>query len=228
MKKKILFVIPARKNSKRIKNKNLLPFHGKPLVLHSIQTAKQSKFSGKIIVTTDSKAIGKLAEKARVEYIKRPAKFAGDLSPDIDWLRHALAVLKRQNYVPDYIVHLRPTTPLRDAKLVDKIIKKLLASPGADAIRTVEQAKFQVEKCVYIADNGLMKDYFNNRLRNINLASQNFRRSYSANGYVDAFKNRYFSKKTDIYQGLKVIPYVMPQGSVLDIDTLMDLENYGR
>lgn len=226
--RKILFAIPARQNSKRIKNKNLLPFRGKPLVLHSIQAAQRSKFADKIIVTTDSEKIGRLAKKARATYIKRPKKFAAALSPDIQWLRHALAVLKKQNYVPDYIVHLRPTTPLRDPKLMDKIIKKFLASPRADALRTVEQAKFQVEKCVYITDSGLMKDYFNRNLRDINLASQNFRKSYSANGYVDIFKNRDFSKKKDIYEGLKVIPYMMPQGSVLDIDTLMDLKNYGH
>lgn len=227
MKKKILFAIPARKNSKRIKNKNLLLFRGKPLILHSVESAKQSILADKVIVTTDSDKIGKLAQKAGAEYIKRPAKYAGDLSPDIDWLRHALAEMEKGGYIPDYIVHLRPTTPLRNAKLVDKIIKKFLADHDAEALRTVEQSKFQVEKCVYIGNDGLMKDYFNNNLRNINLASQNFRKSYSANGYVDIFKNIDLSKKTDIYEGLKVIPYIMPVGSVLDIDQLTDLKNYG-
>lgn len=225
-KRKILFAIPARKNSKRIKNKNLMPFRGKPLVLHSIETALASKLADRIIVTTDSEEIGGLAQKSGVQYIKRPAEFAGDLSPDIEWLRHALEVLQSENYTPDYIVHLRPTSPIRDAKLIDHLILKLIETPEADALRTVEQIKYIVEKCVYIGDDGFMKDYFGNNLRDINLCAQNFRPSLTANGYLDIFKNMDFTNEPDIYHNLRVIAHVMPAGSVLDIDQYEDLNNF--
>jgi len=224
-KHKILFVIPARKNSKRIKNKNLMVLRGQPLVVHSIRTALASKLADKIVVTTDNPKIGRIAKKLGVEYIKRPVKYARDLSPDIQWLRHTLNALKASGFIPDYIVHLRPTSPLRNTRLVDEIIRKLIKNKNADAIRTVDKVKTPVQKCVYLGPGGFLKDYFNRNLSDINLGAQNFPASYTANGYVDVFKNAGFAKKIDIYQGLKVLPYVLP-GPVLDIDELSDLHGY--
>ena len=89
-KHKILFVIPARKNSKRIKNKNLMVLRGQPLVVHSIRTALASKLADKIVVTTDNPKIGRIAKKLGVEYIKRPGKNTPDFKPYIHLFKHTL------------------------------------------------------------------------------------------------------------------------------------------
>ena len=59
----IVGIIPARKNSKRIKNKNIKLLNGKPLIEYTIIEAKKSKLLDKIIVSTDSPIIKKISGK---------------------------------------------------------------------------------------------------------------------------------------------------------------------
>ena len=54
---RFLAIIPARKGSKGIKNKNFKLFNGKPLVYWTIKSAKKSKYLNKILVSTDSSII---------------------------------------------------------------------------------------------------------------------------------------------------------------------------
>src|SRR3989338_707240 len=224
MDKKILVAIPARKGSKRIKWKNIYEFQGKPLVVHPMETALALNFPNKrIIVSTDSPEIGKLAVERGIEYIDRPTELAEDLSADIDWLRHALNYLKQKDgYEPDYILHIRATTPQRDPAIVEKLVTEFIENGEADALRTVQRVDVVIEKCVWIGPDGYMKDYFGNNLRDINLCTQNFHPPYKANGYVDVFKNMDFTGKIDIFHNLKVIPYLTDP--VMDIDTYKDFE----
>ena len=85
MKKDTIAVVPARQNSKRLKNKNIKSFLGKPLIYYSINEAKKSNFISEVVVSTDSKRIAKISEKfgAIVPFL-RNKKLSGDKIETID------------------------------------------------------------------------------------------------------------------------------------------------
>ena len=120
----IVAIIPARKNSKGIKNKNIINYKGKPLIYHSIKTALKSKLIDKVIVSTDSKKYQNMSIKfgASAPFL-RPKNYSRDNSLDRDFILHATRFLISKNYYPDLIIILRPTTPNRLVKIVNKGIK---------------------------------------------------------------------------------------------------------
>ena len=123
--KKVLAVIPARGNSKSIKNKNIKLLFGKPLIYYSINIAKQSKLINRVIVSSESKKIINIAKKygAEAPFI-RPKKFSKDNSRDLGVFLHCLKWLKKkENYIPDLIVNLRPTYPFSSVNIIIKDIK---------------------------------------------------------------------------------------------------------
>ena len=109
----IVAIIPARSGSKRIPQKNIINFFGKPLISYSIIAAKKTKIFDKIIVSTDSDKIGSIAKKYGAEYLfKRPKKLSGDQIPTSSVVKHAINYLKKENQEPNFICCIYPTAPL--------------------------------------------------------------------------------------------------------------------
>lgn len=120
---KILAIIPARGGSKGIPRKNIKKLTGKPLIVYSIEAALKSKYINKIIVSTEDKEIAEISKKYGAEVIKRPRELAKNYSSIIDVLKHVLEKLREEeNYKPDIIVLLQPTSPLRTVKTIDSAI----------------------------------------------------------------------------------------------------------
>ena len=90
-------IIPARGGSKRIKNKNIKEFHGKPIIAWSIETALKSKCFDKIIVSTDSEKIKKIAEKygAEIPFL-RPKNLSDDYTPTAPVISHSIKYLEKR------------------------------------------------------------------------------------------------------------------------------------
>jgi len=138
----ILVIIPARGSSKGIPQKNIKSLAGKPLIAYSIESAKKSKLVNRIIVSTDSKKIGGIAKKYGAEIpFYRPKKISGDRASTLDSIKHTLEFLKKkESYVPDVVIILQPTSPLRSNELIDKAIKKLKKSK-ADIVLEITKIK---------------------------------------------------------------------------------------
>ena len=120
---KILGFIPARKKSKRLKNKNMRLFLGKPLISHTINFSKKINLDG-ILVSTDSKKIYNLSKRLgnKVNYI-RPSNLSGDKSQIIEAILHGVNFLnKKEKKIYDTILLLQPTTPYRSIVETKKII----------------------------------------------------------------------------------------------------------
>ncbi|MDB5273810.1 MAG: acylneuraminate cytidylyltransferase family protein, partial [Chitinophagaceae bacterium] len=135
----ILAIIPARGGSKGLPNKNILSLLGHPLIAYSVKAAKDSKHITRVIVSTDSEVIAGVAEKygAEIPFI-RPSEYAQDLSTDLEVFQHALRWLKEEEgYTPDYVVQLRPTSPVRQVSVIDTCIERMLRNPQADSLRIV-------------------------------------------------------------------------------------------
>lgn len=125
-KNKIWAIVPARSGSKGMKNKNITLFLGKPLVVHSINFAKKLKFIDKIILSTDSKKYKKigLSNGAEVPFL-RSKKASQSHSMEEDVLEDIrIKLLKNNKSLPDYVLWLRPTSPLRDIKIFNNAYLK--------------------------------------------------------------------------------------------------------
>ncbi|KKS00012.1 MAG: hypothetical protein UU49_C0001G0012 [Candidatus Magasanikbacteria bacterium GW2011_GWC2_41_17] len=133
MVRKILAYIPARSGSKRIPNKNIRNFLGKPLIAYPIEHALKCSLIDRVIVDTESSRIAKIAKHcgAEVPWL-RPAHLAQDASKVIDSIFYLLDRLaKEQDYRPTHIIILQTTSPLREIKDIWdcwKLMKKTAAT----------------------------------------------------------------------------------------------------
>ena len=123
----ICAIIPARGGSKGVPRKNIRLLCGHPIIAFSIITALSSNKIDRVIVSTDSEEIAEIAKAygAEVPFI-RPSELSGDTSPAIDFVSHAIKQMEfLENYTPDLMVMLLPTTPLRETLLIDQAMELL-------------------------------------------------------------------------------------------------------
>lgn len=133
---RVVAIVPARAGSRRIPGKNLVPFGGRPLLVHSIEAAKGAYFVDACYVSTESTAIARVARAAGAGVIRRPARLATDTAPTEPVLVHALAWLRKHGIDPEVLVLLQPTSPLRTAAPVDMAVAKILET-GCDSVVSV-------------------------------------------------------------------------------------------
>ncbi len=155
----ILALIPARGGSKSIPRKNLIPLMGKPMIAWAIEHALASRHITRVIVSTDDREIADVALKygAEVPFL-RPAEYAGDLSVDIEFHRHAIEWLRdNEGYRADMVINLRPTPPSRKPEVIDKAIETFAAHPNADSLRSVHLASESPFKMWTLDSDGFMK-----------------------------------------------------------------------
>ena len=130
----ILAVIPARGGSKGIPRKNLQPLCGMPLVVHTIQHARQADLVDRVVVSTDDDGIAAVSAGAGAEVVRRPASLAGDSSPTEGALLHVLQTIESEGgEEPELVVFLQATSPVRRPEDIDGAIG-LLRSGGYDSV----------------------------------------------------------------------------------------------
>jgi CMP-N,N'-diacetyllegionaminic acid synthase len=131
--------VPARAGSERVKNKNVRPLAGHPLLAYAIATARSSGVFERVVCSTDSEEIAEIARwyGADVPFL-RPAEYATSTSPDIEWLSYTLRELPERY---DLFALIRATNPFRGPDAVRRGLEQLLATPAADSIRAVERVK---------------------------------------------------------------------------------------
>jgi CMP-N,N'-diacetyllegionaminic acid synthase len=149
-------LVPARSGSKRVPGKNVRVLGRHPLLAYAIAAARASGVFTKVLVSTDD---GRYADMARhygaeVPFL-RPATMAGDRSPDIEWVEHALDELKKLGESFDCFSILRPTSPFRGAAAIRRAWDTFLAADGADSLRAVEKCKQHPGK-MWVIRNGRM------------------------------------------------------------------------
>ena len=222
-KKKILVVIPARSGSKGIKNKNIRMFKNKPLLVHSISYAKKCKLVDQIIVSTDSIKYANIAKKykANVPFL-RSKRLSGDKVQDYPVIRDCLKMSEKYyRDIFDYIVLLRPTSPLREKKLIEKGLKKLHKNKKSTSIRSVIKTRHHPFRHWKKNKKGELKSIINNLNEPYNIPRQQLPKMYFQTGDIEIIK-----RKTVIagsISGSHVIPLEVK--SYKDIDVIEDLKN---
>ena len=133
-------LIPARLGSKRVPGKNIRTLAGHPMLAYTIAPAIESGVFDTVMVSTDSEEIAAIARHygAEVPFLRPPA-FAGDTSPDIEWLEHHIATLAEQGRSWDCFSLLRPTSPFRSAAMIRRAWGLFTSQEGADSLRAIEK-----------------------------------------------------------------------------------------
>ncbi len=172
---KVLAVIPARKGSKRIVNKNIKKFNNVPIIAYSIKAAKKSKVFDYISVSTDCKKIAKIAKKygANIDFV-RPKKISNDKAKTLEVIKHSIKFYENMGKKFDYICCLYPSSPFINPNNIKISLKRLkkqktnfifvvqeYSSPIQRAL-TVENKKVKWVNKIYSSKNSnkLKKSYF--------------------------------------------------------------------
>jgi len=149
-------LIPASAGSLRVPNKNIRYLAGHPLIAYTIVSAKESGIFKRIIVSTDSEVIRKIAVYYGAEApFLRPAELATSISPDIEWLKHALSQIDEKY---DTFSILRATSPFRTAETIKRAWQQFLSMPDIDSLRAVELCRQHPVK-MWVVEGNLMHPF---------------------------------------------------------------------
>ena len=147
-------LIPARSGSERVRDKNVRPLAGHPLLAYAVAAAREAGVFDRIVCSTDSGKIAEVAQRYGAETpFLRPKELATSTSPDIEWITHALEELD-EHY--DLFGIVRATNPFRGPDVLRRGYEQLLATPEADSIRAVELVKQHPGK-MWVVDGKLMR-----------------------------------------------------------------------
>ena len=213
--KNILAIIPARKGSKSIKNKNLIEIKGKKIIEIAIDTAKQSKLITEIVVTSDDKKILKIAKDKNIKFIKRKKNLSNDNSLMFDVVDDA--VKKYQSY--EYILILQVTNPFRTSKMIDDSIRKIINSK-ADTLISVSKVDDNHPSRMYYKKNNFLSS-LDHKSQSSN--RQNLKEIFHRNGMIYLFKKENLIKFKSFY-GVKILPFVQHKKYSLNIDSYFDYQ----
>lgn len=214
---KILAIIPARGGSKGLPRKNIRQLNGKPLICYAIDEAMKSKFIGRIIVTTDDSEIAEISKKAGAEVIIRPPALAQDESLVIDAIFHVLDTINGEK--PDFIVLLQPTSPLREARDIDRAIQLFLGGL-CDSLMSVCPAEHS-PYWYFNIKNGLLAPLFDKRF--METRRQELPPAYRPNGAIYIITPEILKKYKSFYCN-KTLAFVMTVRSSIDIDEEIDFQ----
>jgi len=142
--KEYLGVIPARGGSRAIPRKNLWPLCGRPLIEYTFDAALNSTRLTRIILSTDDEEIAEVGRQAGVEVpFMRPTQLASDEAPTLPVVQHLISELvAREEYMPDAVVVLQPTSPLRRADHIDEALS-ILESQDCDSVVSIVDVPHQ-------------------------------------------------------------------------------------
>ena len=220
---KVLAIIPARGGSKGIPKKNIIELNGKPLIEYTIDVAKESKGIDKIFLSSDNDEIIKVVNTLGVSSnYKRPKIFADDNAKTVDVVIDALEWLKEsEDYVPDVILILQPTSPLRLSKDIDNAIIQFSKSTKECLISVHEMIEHPYECVKGIGSDNWeylekQKDYKTRRQD----YSEKF---YYINGAIYLVNVDFFKKNRVFIQEKNTDFYIMPHERGIDIDDYSDL-----
>ncbi len=210
-------IIPARGGSKRIKNKNIKSFCGKPIIYYSINAAKKSKIFHKIIVTTDSKKIKKISEKygAEVPFL-RPKKLSDDYTDTMDVIKHAINELP---YIKNdfNICCIYPTAPLIEKEDLIKSLK-IFSSKNFNFLFSGNKFTYPIQRGLYLNKNGyinmISKKNYKKRSQDLQPTFHDAGQFYWGTKKTWISKKNIFNKKSSIF--------LLPQLRVQDIDNIED------
>jgi len=221
----MIAIIPARCGSKGVPGKNIKLLGGLPLFAYSIIAAKMMPSVSRVIVSTDSSEYGEIAIEygAEVPFL-RPKEISGDSSTDLDLFLHALNWFNEyENFIPEYFLHLRPTTPLRDPIIMEEAVKMFYININiATSLRSGHIAPESPYKWFLKDENNYFKGIREDLTpEKVNLPRQSFPSVYIPDGYIDILKSSVILE-TGTLHGDKMLVFESP--FCVEVDTKDDFD----
>ena len=217
----VLAIIPARGGSKGIPGKNMADLCGKPLIAWTIEAALASGVFDRAVVTTDDHVIAKFADSAGAEVpFMRPAELAADDTPAVDVVEHTLCWLREnQNYEPDYLMLLQPTSPLRNAEDIRGAWQHAMEK-DADAVVSVCEAQNHPYLTKSIDADRMLCDFLPAEPKYA--TRQAMPRVFALNGAIYLIRTDVFLANR-CFHPEKTYAWVMPPERSIDVDSPWDL-----
>jgi CMP-N-acetylneuraminic acid synthetase len=231
--KRAIAIIPARKGSKRLPGKNMIPLVGKPLIAYTVEAALKSNSLGLICASSDDDELLKFLNKEYgIMMIRRPPKFARDDSPIQEAVHHAVGVLELARIDFDIVVLLQANVVLRIPEQIDTCVNLLRNDETLDSAVTVKETYYPYH--TYLVKENKLVYPWDKRKPFISLVKQVFRKQdqeqfYEVDGAVQAIRRSSLEKTKSVkglhpYLGLNTATVVSPPWRNLEVDTPEDLK----
>lgn len=215
--KKLVSIIPVRKNSQGIKNKNLYKLNGLSLLERTILLSKSNKMIDKTIVSTDCNVMYKISEKYRTNLKKkRPKKLATKFALTIDVLND---IIVKENLQDCYILLLQVTAPLRNTYLTNGFLKKFEMNKNFKTAVSLTQFDHPHPYKVQIIKNKKVKSLLGKESM---VPRQKLKKVYTLNGmFYLALAEQLLKKKT--FFSNSTLPFIVPYRYSINLDSQDDL-----
>lgn len=216
----LLAVIPARGGSKGVPLKNIRNLAGKPLIAWTIDAALSSQCFDRIVVSTEDYKIAEVARTFGAEVpFMRPVELSQDNSPSIDAILHAIHWLaNHEDYRPEYVMLLQPTSPFRLQEDIQKTIQ-VAHDKQAESVVSVTQAHQHPDWMKTISPEGYLVSF--STPKRSSTRRQDLPPAYALNGAIYLIKREALLEQKS-FVGDRTLAYIMPQERSLDIDTLWE------
>lgn len=194
----------------------------------AVDAARAAGLVTRTIGTTDSPDIAEEFRSAGAEILSlRPAALAGDHVPDPPVFLHVLEELDHAGYVPDIVVNVRPTAPLRTGADIDAAIRILMDHPEAHSVKSVSPVSEHPYKMWIMGPDGVLEPLLPGWRADFDgdsdVPRQRLPAVYRSNGAVDAVRVGAF-RSTGLFHPGPVVAYVMPAARAVDVDDEHDLQ----
>ncbi len=217
---KRLAIIPARGGSKRIKNKNLKFFFGKPMIGYSIEALKESNLFSKIHVSSDSDKILNYSNELKIKTdFKRPKYLADDKTGINQVLKYVVSKYYSLNQSFDEVWLIFANNPFITKKIIidcSKAYKKISYKKN-NGLMTVTKYNYPINWAQKLSANNQLVplDKFNLKTR-----SQDFNKIFCEAGMINVYSDKIFHGKIKT----KYFPFELPLHSSVDIDDIEDFQ----
>lgn len=212
----ILAIVPARAGSQGLRDKNVLPFAGRPLVEHTLRAAQACSRIGQIVVSSNDTRVLAVAAGLGIDCTyQRPAEISGAMSTREEVVRDVLRCLPHK---PEYVLYLQPTSPLRSAQHIDAALD-LMLQQSAESLVSVHRVNEHPLECLRANGEPLLGDY--QALGARQLYDEEF---FFDNGAIYLFRTDYFLRTLYFYRPSEALLFKMPRQCGIDINDELDFK----
>ena len=222
----ILALIPARGGSKGLPGKNLRPLAGHSLIEYAARVARESAIVDRAVLTTDAEDIAAEGRRVGLEVpFLRPPHLAQDDTPMLPVVEHAVAALGGKGFVPEIVLLLQPTSPLRTTEHLRAAVRLLRESRADSVVSVVELPRHLSPDYVMRIEGEALVPFLPDGARVTR--RQDARRAYVRDGTIYAFWRRTLVEQGSIY-GARCLPLVVNPVESITIDSPADWDEAER
>ncbi|MDR9499367.1 MAG: acylneuraminate cytidylyltransferase family protein [Hydrogenovibrio sp.] len=220
--KRVYAVIPARGGSKGIPKKNLFPIMAKPLLQYTFEAAKESQVLDRILLSSEDDEIIHFAQLHNIDTsYRRPNSLASDATSTLEVIQHLIDWLERAGDLPDVLVVLQPTSPLRSSEDITKAVTQFIED-DLDSMVSVHSMIEHPFKSMKVDAEGNWQ-YLENPPTGVSRRQDYPSDFYTINGALYLIKPQWFQEKGKLVQEGETDLFPMTPISGIDVDELLDV-----